>query len=175
MAEAAAGAPATAGDNEQAIEAVSVTRRYLRGKFTAVDDISLDVPEGQVVAFVGPSGCGKTTMLRMIAGLEDPSEGDIFCFGKPVLGPGPDRVLGDVHDLKALSHGKPYRLLAEPENEVDVPLLGELPDGAATDEDTSLDGYTRGLDHVGDRLDVLPESTGGAIGSDAEPRAGDLP
>jgi NitT/TauT family transport system ATP-binding protein len=95
MSETAASSPAAAeseaGDGERAITAVGVTRRYLRGKFTAVDDISIDVPEGQVVAFVGPSGCGKTTMLRMIAGLEEPTEGDISVYGNPVLGPGPDR------------------------------------------------------------------------------------
>ena len=93
MTDAAVAVPATTvhTDTERAIVAERVTRRYLGGRFTAVDDISLDVPEGQVVAFVGPSGCGKTTMLRMIAGLEDPSEGDIHVFDKPVLGPGPDR------------------------------------------------------------------------------------
>jgi len=87
----AAGSPGIASDPKRVIEAVGVTRRYLGGKFTAVDNISLDVPEGQVVAFVGPSGCGKTTMLRMIAGLEEPTEGDISAYGNPVQGPGPDR------------------------------------------------------------------------------------
>jgi len=96
MTETAAGSPTAAGPSEageaaHAITAVGVTRRYLRGKFTAVDDVSLEVPEGQVVAFVGPSGCGKTTMLRMIAGLEEPTAGDISVYGNPVLGPGPDR------------------------------------------------------------------------------------
>lgn len=86
-----ASAPHGSADRQSAITAVGVTRRYLGGKFTAVDDISLEVPEGQVVAFVGPSGCGKTTMLRMIAGLEEPTEGDISAYGTPVLGPGPDR------------------------------------------------------------------------------------
>ena len=74
-----------------AIEVRNVTRRYLGGTFTAVDDITLAFPEAQVTAFVGPSGCGKTTVLRMLAGLEDPSEGSITTYGKPVLGPGPDR------------------------------------------------------------------------------------
>jgi NitT/TauT family transport system ATP-binding protein len=78
-------------DATLAIEVQNVTRRYMGGKFTAVDDISLDVPEAQVCAFVGPSGCGKTTMLRMLAGLEEPTEGSIVTYGRPVLGPGPDR------------------------------------------------------------------------------------
>ena len=74
-----------------AIHVDRVTRRYLGGTFTAVDDVTLEVPEAQVTAFVGPSGCGKTTVLRMLAGLEAPSEGRITTYGKPVHGPGPDR------------------------------------------------------------------------------------
>ena len=47
------------------------------GEFTAVDDLSLVIPEGSFFALLGPSGCGKTTTLRMIAGLEDPTSGKI--------------------------------------------------------------------------------------------------
>ena len=54
----------------------SVTKRF--GDFTAVDDLSLVVPRGSFFALLGPSGCGKTTMLRMIAGLEQPSLGRIL-------------------------------------------------------------------------------------------------
>ena len=46
---------------------VSVTKRF--GGFTAVDDLTLTVPEGSFFALLGPSGCGKTTTLRMVAGL----------------------------------------------------------------------------------------------------------
>lgn len=53
-----------------------VTKRF--GDFTAVDGVNLDVPHGTFVCLLGPSGCGKTTLLRMIAGLEDPSEGAIL-------------------------------------------------------------------------------------------------
>jgi spermidine/putrescine transport system ATP-binding protein len=48
------------------------------GDFTAVDDLSLTIPEGSFFALLGPSGCGKTTTLRMIAGLEEPTAGSIF-------------------------------------------------------------------------------------------------
>jgi putative spermidine/putrescine transport system ATP-binding protein len=51
------------------------------GAFTAVDDVSLAVPHGTFVCLLGPSGCGKTTLLRMIAGLEDPSAGRILLDG----------------------------------------------------------------------------------------------
>ena len=47
------------------------------GDFTAVDDLTLTIPEGSFFALLGPSGCGKTTTLRMIAGLEEPTAGSI--------------------------------------------------------------------------------------------------
>ena len=51
----------------------------------AVDRVSLDVNDGEFMVLLGPSGCGKSTILRMIAGLEDPSDGDILLNGEPVL------------------------------------------------------------------------------------------
>ena len=54
------------------------------GDFVALDDISLCVNEGELVALLGPSGGGKTTVLRLIAGLEAPNGGDIFIRGQRV-------------------------------------------------------------------------------------------
>ncbi len=51
----------------------------------AVDDVSLDIAEGEVFTLLGPSGCGKTTTLRMIAGLETPDQGDILFKGRPIV------------------------------------------------------------------------------------------
>ena len=68
-----------------------ITKDYLGGRFRALDDVSFDLRENQITAFVGPSGCGKTTMLRIIAGLEYPTRGAISAFGKPIAGPGPER------------------------------------------------------------------------------------
>jgi NitT/TauT family transport system ATP-binding protein len=51
---------------------------------TALNDISLDVQEGEFVSFLGPSGCGKTTLLSIIAGLIEPTDGQIALEGKPV-------------------------------------------------------------------------------------------
>ena len=59
-----------------------VTKRF--GGFTAVDDLDLDVGEGQFFALLGPSGCGKTTTLRMVAGLEDPTAGTITIGGEDI-------------------------------------------------------------------------------------------
>ncbi|MFM7718986.1 MAG: ABC transporter ATP-binding protein, partial [Actinomycetota bacterium] len=50
----------------------------------AVDDLSLDIPEGEFFSLLGPSGCGKTTTLRMIGGFEEPTRGAIYLGGKPV-------------------------------------------------------------------------------------------
>jgi multiple sugar transport system ATP-binding protein len=58
-----------------------LTKRYPNG-FEAVKGLSLEIPEGELLVLVGPSGCGKTTALRMIAGLEDISGGDLYIGGK---------------------------------------------------------------------------------------------
>jgi spermidine/putrescine transport system ATP-binding protein len=65
-----------------AVELSEVTKRF--GEFVAVDDLSLDIYEGEFFSLLGPSGCGKTTTLRMIAGFEEPTEGDISVGGDPM-------------------------------------------------------------------------------------------
>lgn len=77
--------------DKEIINVNGVTKTYLGGKFTAVDNVSLNIKKGEIVAFVGPSGCGKTTVMRMVAGLEMPTTGDILVNGHEVHGPGPDR------------------------------------------------------------------------------------
>ncbi len=61
------------------------------GGLHAVEKMSLEVKDGEFVCFLGPSGCGKTTALRMVAGFEDPSEGDILVGGKSVVTLPPNR------------------------------------------------------------------------------------
>ena len=58
-----------------------------------LEKISLDVRENEFVVILGPGQCGKTTLLRIIAGLEEPSDGYVYVDGKQVQGPGPDRGL----------------------------------------------------------------------------------
>lgn len=83
------------------LELRDVTKRF--GTFTAVDSISLDVPDGTFVCLLGPSGCGKTTLLRMIAGLEEPSEGSILIDGADITPvPTHKRNLGMVFQSLAL-------------------------------------------------------------------------
>ena len=62
-------------------------------RVTALENICLDVGEGEFVTLVGASGCGKSTLLRTVAGLEVHSSGDIFISGSPVRGPGAERAM----------------------------------------------------------------------------------
>src|SRR5688572_18112076 len=66
------------------IELANVTMQF--GATVAVDDIDLHIPHGSYCCLLGPSGCGKTTILRLIAGHETPTQGDIRIGGKTVVG-----------------------------------------------------------------------------------------
>ncbi len=66
------------------VEILGVTKRF--GDVTAVDHMDLSIARGEFYSLLGPSGCGKTTTLRMIAGFEQPSEGEIMLDGKPIAG-----------------------------------------------------------------------------------------
>ena len=69
--------------NQQAIlQLRGLTKNF--GQLTAVDHVDLDVAEGEFFTIVGPSGCGKTTMLRMLAGMESPTSGDILLRGQRI-------------------------------------------------------------------------------------------
>jgi sulfate/thiosulfate transport system ATP-binding protein len=78
-----------------------ITKQF--GEFAAVRDIDLDVPTGGLIALLGPSGCGKTTLLRIIAGLESPDEGQVLFDGRDAtLWPIRDRNVGFVFQHYAL-------------------------------------------------------------------------
>lgn len=59
----------------------------------ALEDVNLEIRDGEFLCLVGHSGCGKSTMLSLIAGLERPTKGEVLIDGKPISGPGPDRSI----------------------------------------------------------------------------------
>ena len=75
------------------LEVRRVTKRFAAkgGVVTALDDVSFDVAEGEIVCLLGTSGGGKSTLLSLIAGLDEASEGEITLDGEPITGPGTDR------------------------------------------------------------------------------------
>jgi putative spermidine/putrescine transport system ATP-binding protein len=73
------------------LEVRNLSRTFARGSVKAVDNVDLDVQAGEIVSILGPSGCGKTTMMRMIAGLETPTSGEIRILGKNVVGKPPHK------------------------------------------------------------------------------------
>ncbi|MCF6408976.1 ABC transporter ATP-binding protein [Pseudalkalibacillus salsuginis] len=69
----------------------NVNKAY--GKLTVLENLSLEVEKGEFVAIVGPSGCGKSTALRMLAGLEQPTTGEVSADGTVIKGPNSNRVM----------------------------------------------------------------------------------
>ena len=75
------------------IKGVSKTFYARDNRLTALEDISIEVKQGEFVCIIGPSGCGKSTLLNIIAGLEKPDKGEVLIDGHLVEIPGPDRVV----------------------------------------------------------------------------------
>jgi multiple sugar transport system ATP-binding protein len=98
-----------------AIEMKNIVKQYGDG-FPAVNDVSIDVADGEFMILVGPSGCGKSTLLRMIVGLEDITSGDMMIGGKRVNDLAPrDRNLAMVFQNYALyPHLTVYENIAFP-------------------------------------------------------------
>ncbi|MBC7892807.1 MAG: ABC transporter ATP-binding protein [Sphingobacteriaceae bacterium] len=70
---------------------VTISFKTPKGTYTAVQNISLDVKKGEIVAIIGHSGCGKSTLMNAISGMVKPTGGEVVANGKIVSGPGPDR------------------------------------------------------------------------------------
>ena len=88
-----------------------VCKQYDRGSAPAVNDFCLEVPDGEFLVLVGPSGCGKSTTLRMVAGLETPTSGEVLIGGKDVTNlPPKDRDIAMVFQNYALY---PHMTVAE--------------------------------------------------------------
>jgi spermidine/putrescine transport system ATP-binding protein len=77
----------TAPGRRAGVEARGLVKRF--GETAALDDVSLEIGEGDFFALLGPSGCGKTTLLRIIGGFEAPTAGDVLIGGRSVLGEPP--------------------------------------------------------------------------------------
>jgi NitT/TauT family transport system ATP-binding protein len=75
------------------VDGVSKWFRARKADVHALDNVSIEVAEGEVVCLVGPSGCGKSTLLDIIAGLTRPDEGRVLADGRPVEGPGRQRLV----------------------------------------------------------------------------------
>ncbi|MCB5177638.1 MULTISPECIES: ABC transporter ATP-binding protein [Microvirga] len=72
------------------VEVRGICKKY--GEVEALRNIDLDFPRGKLTTLLGPSGCGKTTLLKIIAGLIEPTSGEVRVSGRPVSGPGPERA-----------------------------------------------------------------------------------
>ena len=85
---------ATAVQAAPRLQVDKVSLRYKKpdgGTFTALEEVSFDVPDQQFAVLVGPSGCGKSSLLYLTAGLNEPTSGEIYVGGQQVQGPGADR------------------------------------------------------------------------------------
>ncbi len=89
------------------------------GQTPVIENLSVDVPEGCFMCLLGSSGCGKTTLLRLIAGLDNPDDGKIFINGKPasknqqILIPPSKREIGFIfQDLALWPHMSVYKNIA---------------------------------------------------------------
>jgi ABC-type Fe3+/spermidine/putrescine transport system ATPase subunit len=81
---AASKAPETVAKRKIAVSLRGLWKTYSGSANPAVQDLKLDVYDGEILTLLGPSGCGKTTTLRMVAGLETPDAGDIY-FGEEAV------------------------------------------------------------------------------------------
>ncbi len=75
------------------LEDVNMTFTTKKGTFEALKGINLSVKEGEFVSIIGHSGCGKSTVLNLIAGLLQPTTGNLFCAGREISKPGPQRAV----------------------------------------------------------------------------------
>ena len=73
------------------LENVNMSFVTKKGVFNALNNISIDIKEGEFVSIIGHSGCGKSTVLNLIAGLLEPTSGHLFCAGREVYRPGSER------------------------------------------------------------------------------------
>ncbi|MGH3097283.1 MAG: ABC transporter ATP-binding protein [Streptosporangiales bacterium] len=127
------------------LEVKELTKRF-DGKVLAVDHIDCATREGEFLVLLGPSGCGKTTLLRLIAGLEQPSSGEIYIGGEPMAGLPPRmREIAMVFQSYALYPHKTIR------NNIGFPLKAEKIAKEERARKTAWAAELLGIDHLLDR------------------------
>lgn len=133
------------------VEFHKITKRF--GSFTAVEDLDLEIKDGEFVCLLGPSGCGKTTSLRMIAGLETPTSGKVLIGGQDVTNLHPkDRQISMVFQDYALY---PHMNLAD---NIAYPLKVR---GEAVAQRHARAREVADVLKIGDLLDRLPSQISG--------------
>jgi len=111
------------------LELKGITKRF--GKFTAVEDVSFGIREGEVFGFIGPNGAGKSTTIRAIIGAISPSSGEVLLHGKPVIAQPDYRkhiayVPGDVQLWPNLTGGEVIRFFMKMSGNADTEKMETL-------------------------------------------------
>ena len=98
------------------VETRNLTKVFKEGQLGAINDVNLETREGEFLVFLGPSGSGKTTLLRMIAGLEEPTAGEILIGGRVVndLSPRERRIAMVFQSYALYPHLTVYKNIAFP-------------------------------------------------------------
>lgn len=133
------------------LQARNLTKHF--GSLVAVEDVSLDVKSGELLALLGPSGCGKSTTLRMLAGLETPTAGEIYLDGEDITNTPPyHRDTAMVFQSWALF---PYKTVLE------NVAFGLKMDGLGKEERREQAMETLEMMHMGEYADSNPKDLSG--------------
>jgi multiple sugar transport system ATP-binding protein len=137
----------------RAVEVRRLSKHFRGGDVRAVDNVDLATAEGEYLVLLGPSGCGKTTLLRTIAGLEEPTEGEVLIGGNLVNGlPPRARKIAMVFQSYALY---PHKTVAE---NITFPLKAERIDRPERDRRAR---WAADLLEIGHLLDRHPRQLSG--------------